>query len=73
MQALGLKECAMDDLETVRQSGTITVGEDLYGLSLKELETRISVFEAEIIRVKHELKKKTQERNAADDLFGAKN
>ncbi len=62
----------MDDLELMRQSGTISIGDDLYGLSIKELEARITQFEAEIIRVKRELEKKTQEMNAADSLFGPK-
>jgi len=46
------------------------IGEDLYGVSLNELETRISVLSAEISRLEAELDKKKRERTAADKLFG---
>jgi len=62
----------MDQNESLRQSGTISVGEDLYGISIEELKDRLSLFEAEIIRVKAELEKKTRERSAAEDIFGSK-
>lgn len=62
----------MDDLETLRHSETISIDDELYGLSLKELETRILLFEAEILRLKRELEKKTQERSEADQLFSSK-
>lgn len=45
------------------------IGEDLYGLSLHELETRMKAYEAEIERLRGELAKKTQEKHAADQLF----
>ena len=45
------------------------IGEDLYGLSLHELEIRITAYDAEIERLKAELKKKAQEKLAADQLF----
>jgi uncharacterized small protein (DUF1192 family) len=63
----------MDDLEPLRQSGTIAIGDDLYGLSIGELEQRVTLFETEITRVKRELEKKTQDLNAADSLFRPKN
>ncbi len=44
--------------------------EDLYGLSLHELEQRITAYESEIERLRRELAKKGSERNAADKLFG---
>jgi len=62
----------MDENDTLRQIGTITVGEDLYGLSRGELKTRVEALEAEITRVNRELKKKQSERSAADTLFGPK-
>lgn len=62
----------MDQNESLRQSGTTTVGEDLYGISIEELKDRLSLFEAEIIRVKAELEKKKRERSAAEDVFGSK-
>ena len=45
------------------------IGEDLYGLSLHELETRIAAYEVEITRLRAELEKKAREKNAADQLF----
>jgi uncharacterized small protein (DUF1192 family) len=62
----------MDDETLMSQSGTIAVGEDLYGVSIDELEARIKVFETEITRVKLELEKKRRERQVADSLFGGK-
>lgn len=47
-------------------------GEDLYGLSVKELEQRIMDYRGEIIRLEAELSKKSAERSAADALFGKK-
>lgn len=63
----------MDNMDEMHQTSTVCVGEDLYGLSLHELEARIATFESEIIRVKRELEKKRIERSAADSLFSSKN
>lgn len=49
---------------------TYRIGEGLYGLSLHELEARISAYEAEITRLQTELIKKAEEKQAADRLFG---
>lgn len=62
----------MDENHTLHQSGTFLVGEDLYGFSIHELENRILAFLEEIKRVEVELKKKKDERSAADSVFGAK-
>jgi uncharacterized small protein (DUF1192 family) len=62
----------MTDDTPLNQSGTITVGEDLYGVSIHELEARIVIFNAEIARVERELTKKRAEREAADSVFGGK-
>lgn len=48
------------------------LGEDLYGVSIDELKTRISALKDEIDRLEHELKKKKVERSAADNLFASK-
>lgn len=45
------------------------IGEDLYRISIDELETRISILKNEISRLQDELAKKKSERNAADELF----
>jgi len=62
----------MDVNQNMHQSDTITIGEDLYGHSLNELENRIAALKAEIIRVDAELTKKRTERDAADSVFKSK-
>jgi len=59
----------MDD-NLPRKTTQATVGEDLYGLSVHELEQRIESYRAEITRLNAELSKKASELNAADALFG---
>ena len=48
------------------------IGDDLYGVSISELDQRINVLEDEISRIKAELAKKQAERSAADNLFAQK-
>ena len=60
---------AMFDDEAPRPKRQITVGEELYGHSVAELEERVEELQAEIERTRAELKKKTSERAAADALF----
>ncbi len=48
------------------------IGEDLYGVSVAELELRVGVLEDEISRIKAELTKKQVELSAADKLFAQK-
>ncbi len=49
-----------------------TIGEDLYGISVDELETRLIVLKSEISRLEVELAKKKQELSAANQIFGKK-
>ncbi len=60
-----------DDLP---QSGTQPPcpGEDLYGLSVDELGTRIALYHAEIVRLEAERVKKRAETDAAHAIFGKK-
>jgi len=61
----------MDD--DVRQSETVfQIGDDLYGVSVDELNTRIGVLKAEITRIELELTKKSADLSAADLLFKPK-
>ena len=61
----------MDD--DVRQSETVfEIGEDLYGVSVDELNMRLGVLKAEITRIELELTKKSAELSAADLLFKPK-
>lgn len=61
----------MDD--DVRQSETMfQIGEDLYGISVDELNDRLGVLKAEISRIELELAKKSADLSAADMLFKPK-
>jgi len=61
----------MDD---IGQNGTDDArpGEDLYGLSVAELEARIALYQTEIARLEAERVKKAAERDAAHAIFGKK-
>jgi uncharacterized small protein (DUF1192 family) len=59
--------------DNMRQSETtFQIGDDLYGVSVDELNTRISVLKAEISRIELELSKKSADLSAADLLFKPK-
>lgn len=45
-------------------------GEDLYGLSVSELDERIALYQAEIVRLEAERTKKKAEADAAHAIFG---
>ena len=47
----------------------IAIGDNLVALSVQELDTRISMFEAEIERVRAELAKKQAQKAAAAAFF----
>ena len=56
--------------DNMRQSETkFQIGDDLYGVSVDELNTRLSILKAEISRIELELSKKSAELSAADLLF----
>lgn len=60
--------------EDVRQSETgFVLGEDLYGVSVTEIETRIARLHIEVERLEIELRKKKHDLSAADLLFSQKN
>lgn len=59
--------------DDVRQSETtFQIGDDLYGVSVDELNTRIGELKAEITRIELELSKKSADLSAADLLFKPK-
>jgi uncharacterized small protein (DUF1192 family) len=59
--------------DDVRQSETaFAIGEDLYGVSVAELEERVGILQAEITRIERELTKKQSELSAAELIFGKK-
>lgn len=47
-------------------------GEDLYGLSVSELDDRIALYQGEITRLEAERVKKQAETDAAHAIFGKK-
>jgi uncharacterized small protein (DUF1192 family) len=57
-----------DDLKP-KEAKTIAVGDDLRTLSVGELEARIAALDAEIERVKVELRSKKAHEAAASALF----
>ena len=46
------------------------LGEDLYGVSVEDLQTRLKVLETEKTRLERELTKKQAELDAAHKIFG---
>lgn len=57
----------------MRQSETVfQIGDDLYGISVDELKSRLDVLKVEIIRIEAELAKKSTDLSAADLLFKPK-
>jgi len=48
------------------------IGEDLYGVSIAELETRIDLLDSERVRIEAELSRKKSEFSMADNLFRKK-
>ena len=61
----------MDD--DVRQSEAMfQIGEDLYGVSVDELNIRLAILKTEMSRIKAELAKKSDDLSAADLLFKPK-
>jgi len=61
----------MDD-DVHQSETTFQIGEDLYGVSVDELNERLSVLKAEISRIELELTKKSADLSAADLLFKPK-
>jgi len=60
-----------DDLPQSRET-VPSPGEDLYGLSVSELDDRIAIYRSEIMRLEAERNKKQTESEAAHAIFGKK-
>jgi len=60
-----------DDLPQPGESSP-SPGEDLYGLSVSELDDRIGIYQSEIVRLEAERVKKQAESEAAHAIFGKK-
>lgn len=57
----------MDDPR--EKESVFSIGEDLYGVSVAELQSRIGLLNTEISRIEAELAKKQRELDAAQQLF----
>ena len=60
-----------DDLPQSGESSP-SPGENLYGLSVSELDDRIGIYRSEIVRLEAERVKKQAESEAAHAIFGKK-
>jgi len=61
-----------EDADPARQSQNVTVGDELYGVSVKELELRLKSLRAEIVRTQAALTQKQAELSEAETLFAPK-
>lgn len=61
-----------NDTDDAPKPQNVTVGDDLYGVSVSELEARIEILRAEVIRTETALTKKRAELSEAETLFSPK-
>jgi len=59
----------MDELELRNAGKTFLVGEDLYGVSVKQLRDRIDILKAELTRIDASIEKKQAELSTAESFF----
>ncbi len=59
----------MDEMELRTAGQTFLVGEDLYAVSVDQLNTRIIILEAELVRLSTAVGKKSEELSAAESFF----
>ncbi len=59
----------MDDAELQAAGKTFTVGEDLYGVSVKQLTERTEILKSELARIERALLKKASELSDAETFF----
>ncbi len=69
--ALGAKQefKGVDDLVLRRAGEEFRIGEDLYGVSVAQLEARLEILTAEHARISREIDKKRKEKSEADQIF----
>jgi uncharacterized small protein (DUF1192 family) len=60
---------AMDEDDRPKKKVVHEIGQDLALLSIKELEERIALLDAEIARLKEAISSKQGSRNVADQFF----
>jgi uncharacterized small protein (DUF1192 family) len=59
----------LDELAPKKRKTEATIGEELSAMSSHELETRIALLDAEILRTREALRARAATRNAADSVF----
>ncbi|PHR91345.1 MAG: hypothetical protein COA69_12605 [Robiginitomaculum sp.] len=59
----------MDEQELRAAGTTFLVGEDLYGISIDQLQERTNILNAEIERISIALHKKNEELTVAENFF----
>jgi len=59
----------LGDADLKRAGQTFCVGEDLYGVSISQLEERLKVLEAEQARIAREIAKKAKDLTSAEGFF----
>ncbi len=60
---------AIDEDDRPKKKITHEIGQDLYLLSVTELNDRIALMKEEIARLEADIKKKDSSRNSADQFF----
>lgn len=59
----------MDDIELRKLGTTFQVGEDLYTVSVDQINERIEILQAELVRLATALDKKKQGLSSAETFF----
>ena len=59
----------MDDTELRAAGKNFSVGEDLYGVSVKQLTERTEILKFELVRIERALLKKAEELSDAENFF----
>lgn len=57
------------DLDELPPRKEHVIGQDLAALSIEELKSRIDALKSEIVRLEHEIEKKSAHRDAAASVF----
>ena len=59
----------LEDVDLKRAGQAFSVGEDLYGVSVVQLEERLKILEAEQARIAREIAKKAKDLTSAEGFF----
>jgi len=59
----------LDDADLKRAGQAFCVGDDLYGVSVAQLNERLEILAAEQARIRREIEKKAKGLSSAEDFF----